>query len=375
VQQLRAATGCHASAWALRDDGAPYLAAADFEGAVPPTPDASDFAELAALRGATDLTDRRLDEALATVARRHACLAAAPVRGTPTEALAVLLLHASNGSVPRPPPRGGALPPRWLGELDQACAELGAPLAAALALGRLRQLDRDVRHLDRLAALGSLSAELAHELRNPLVAVNTFLQLLPERRHDPAFLDDFCAVARDELARMKRLLDTTLELAQPSPAGAAAGATSAAREVAAVGRLLFHYAARRSVQLQADVSGDLPQLAISADGLHQVLLNLLQNAVDATREGGRVEVCAHALATGQVELSVRDQGPGIPASLRERVFEPFFTTREGGVGGLGLAISRRIAEEAGGSLELESEIGVGTVMRLQLPCSRLFGES
>jgi signal transduction histidine kinase len=375
VQQLRVVTGCYASAWALREDGVPYLAAADFDGAMPPAPIASDFSQLAALREATDLTDRRIGDELAELARRHGCHAAAAVRGAPADALAVLLLHASNGSLERPPPRGGALPKRWLGELDQACAELGAPLAAALALGRLRQLDREVRHLDRLAALGSLSAELAHELRNPLVAVNTFLQLMPERRHDPAFLDDFCAVAREELARMKRLLDTTIELAQPNPVSPSAGPASAAHAVAAVGRLLFHYAARRGVQLRAEVPGELPQLAISPDGLHQVLLNLIQNAVDATPEGARVEVRAHALATGQVEIAVRDEGPGIHESLADRVFEPFFTTREGGVGGLGLSISRRIVDEAGGSLSFESKVGVGTRMRVQLPCSRPHGES
>jgi signal transduction histidine kinase len=142
-----------------------------------------------------------------------------------------------------------------------------------------------------------------------------------------------------------------------------------------VGRLLFHYAARRGVQLRAEVPGELPQLAISPDGLHQVLLNLIQNAVDATPEGARVEVRAHALATGQVEIAVRDEGPGIHESLADRVFEPFFTTREGGVGGLGLSISRRIVDEAGGSLSFESKVGVGTRMRVQLPCSRPHGES
>lgn len=375
VQRLQAATGCAATAWALREDGAPYVAAAIFEANAPQAPEAAEFARLCALGGATDLTDRRIEPELQQLAQHHACHAVVPVRGSAGPALALLLLHAAANPLLRRPPRGGALPPRWLGDLDAASAELASPLAAALAVGRLRHLDHETRHLDRLAALGSLSAELSHELRNPLVAVKTFLQLLPERRHDPAFIDEFCEVARQELERMQRLLDTTLELAHPGPSRPDAGSARAAVEVAAVGRLLSHHAARRGVRLQAEVPGELPPLGLPADALRQVLLNLVQNAVDATAEGGLVTVIARPGRAGEVELEVRDQGPGIPAELAERVFEPFFTTREGGVGGLGLAISRRIVEEAGGRVELESWPGAGTAIRLLLPCSRPHGES
>ncbi len=375
VQRLRAATGCAATAWALRDDASPYVAAAIFEGSAPQAPALAEFKRLAQLRGATDLTDRRTDLELQQLAYQHACHPAAPVLAASGEALALLLLHATGDAVRRRPPRGGALPPSWLGELDAACAQIAGPLSTALAIGRLRHLDHETRQLDRLASLGSLAAELAHELRNPLVAVKTFLDLLPEQRHDPTFLGEFCEVVQQELQRMQRLIETTLELALPDAPRPDGEPARAAVEVAAVGRLLSHRAARRGIVLCAEVPGDLPPLGLPADALRQVLLNLLQNAIDATPAGGRVRVTGRSGGPSECQLEICDEGPGVPPELAERIFEPFVTTRTDGAGGLGLAISRRIAEEAGGRLELDSPPGAGATLRLTLPACRRHGES
>jgi len=132
--------------------------------------------------------------------------------------------------------------------------------------------------------------------------------------------------------------------------------------------LLRHRALDREVELRAEPEPELPRVALHEDALRQVLLNLAVNAVEATRPGGSVVLGAHAGETG-VELRVDDQGPGIPEPWRERVFEPFFSTRSERTGGLGLAITRRLVEEAGGRVAVEAAPGGGARFRVDLPAA------
>jgi signal transduction histidine kinase len=281
--------------------------------------------------------------------------------------MAVLLLSGSSDAL------GGSartsVRPRALAVLEASARRLEGPLAAALSAGRLARLDQDVRRLDRLAALGALSAEIAHEVRNPLLSVKTYLQLLPERENDPEFRTRFFEVVSDEIRRMERLLDTVIEHAQPSadPPGAAAAPNLV---LDATIELLRHRAHTRGVEIEATPAPDgeppLPEVALTPDRLRQVVLNLTLNAIDATPKGGSVRLRAQHGEIG-VELVVSDQGPGIPEALRARVFEPFFSSRSDRPGGLGLAISRRIAEEVGGSLEVRDAPGGGAAFHLNLP--------
>jgi len=352
TQRLRAASDGHcAAAWALRADGRPYVASADFHGEPPVEPDEEAFALLGALPQATWLSAPDAAPELLALAHRLRCDAAAALRCEPGGSLAVLLL-------------AGEIRPRTLAMLDAAARRLEGPLAAALALGRLEQLDESVRRLDRLAALGSLAAEIAHEVRNPLVTLQTFLALLPERRADPEFLDRYLEVVTGELRRMDRLLDRIVETARPAVAGEALH-TPIGPTLEAVGELLRQRAVSRNVELVLE-SRTGERVALGEDALRQVLLNLVQNALDATPPGGRVSARA-TLREGQAWIAVRDQGPGIPPALRERIFEPFFTTRSDRAGGLGLAITRRIVEEAGGAIEVESAPGGGSELRVRLP--------
>jgi two-component system sensor histidine kinase HydH len=194
--------------------------------------------------------------------------------------------------------------------------------------------------------------------------VKTFLQLLPERADEPEFRDRFREVAADELRRIERLLDLVLAHARPgaSPrAGDRAELSAACRSVI---QLVSHRAADLGVAVELDAQ-ELPEVALSEDGLRQVVLNLVLNALDATPRGGRVRLVTR-LRSDAAELRVEDEGPGVPDALRERVFEPFFSTRPDGAGGLGLAISRRIVEEAGGEMAALSEED-GGCFRVRLP--------
>jgi signal transduction histidine kinase len=226
-------------------------------------------------------------------------------------------------------------------------------------------------HLDRLAALGSLVAEIIHEVRNPLVSIETFLELLPKHRDDPSFAEGFRAVALGELRRIERLIEALLAYARPDRTGdpepdAACDASDAAFAVA---RLAGERAAASGVALEMELPTALPPCGIAADALRQVLLNLALNALDVTPNGGDVRIAARVRGTA-VEIDVEDRGPGIPPALRTRVFEPFFSTRTDRPGGLGLSIARRLVEEAGGTLVVGDRSGGGARFRVRLPARR-----
>lgn len=222
----------------------------------------------------------------------------------------------------------------------------------------------ELRRLDRLAAVGRLAADIVHEIRNPLVSIKTFVSLLPERLDDREFRERFVQVVGDEVRRIERMLERVLDHARPSAEGPPRADLPSAVD-AALGLLDPRLRAGR-VQVERRTGEGLPPVPLHADALRQVVLNLLLNAVEASPQGGRLELSAEAHEDG-VTLVVRDQGPGIPPELRERVFEPFFSTKRERAGGLGLAISRRIAEEAGGRLELADTPPPGATFRLQLP--------
>jgi len=360
VERIQGATESeHVAAWALREGGEPYVAAAIFTGSAPTEPSRADFEQLGALAGAVDLRGPGQPTELARLADRFACDAAAVVVANDRTPLAVLLVRETTAA-------GPAVRPRTLGVLDAARQRLGTPLTAALALGRLRTLDDEVCRLDRLAALGSLASEIAHELRNPLVSIKTFLQLLPERRDDPEFFTSFFEVATAEMRRMERLLDVVLDQARPG--NGCGGPVDAGRVLESAAELVRHRADKHQIELLFEAAPDLPAVTIADDALRQVVLNLALNAIDATPDGGSVQLRAIAGPEG-VTIAVSDSGPGVPEALRQRVFEPFFTTRDGRTGGLGLAISRRLVEAVRGHIAVGESNHGGAEFRVHLPAA------
>jgi len=366
VAELAQATGAtRVAAWGLQPTGSVRILAAQFEGPTLTEPEFSDWQALGSLREATDLGAPEAPSMALRVALRHALHAAAPV-GEAGAPHALLLL----GSDREPP---GAVRPRTLGRLAAVARRLRGPLGAALAAERLVALDGEVRRLDRLAALGSLVTEIVHEIRNPLVSVKTFLQLLPERADDPDFHERFHRVASDELRRIERLLDGVLRHARPSEGNGLVRSQASAdpgEAIDSVRQLVSFRAADRDVALQLCPPGALPRVGLAEDGLRQVLLNLTLNAIDATPPGGAVRLAAQAEAECLV-LCLEDDGPGVPEPLRARLFEPFFTTKGDRPGGLGLAISQRIVEEAGGRIRALAGASGGARFEVSLPRARL----
>lgn len=270
--------------------------------------------------------------------------------------------------------------------MEYELPDLPTPATATSAAKRRRagarplaptRIDTDLRRLDRLAAVGRLAAETAHEVRNALTAVKTLLQLLPTRGDDPELRGPFLALASEEVDRTERLLDALLAQARGDSGDAAAGARAPCDPASAlqgVAQLVTRRASEHGVHLAVDIAPDLPVAAIGADALRQVLLNLALNALEANAAGGDVRLAARRVDLGgeagtAIELSVEDRGPGVPPALRSRVFEPWYSTDAERPGGLGLAIARDLVEAAQGTIAIDDRPGGGARIRVRIPAA------
>jgi signal transduction histidine kinase len=347
-------------AWALDSQGLPRVVAArPARYANVLLASAESFAALAEIPDVLRLTDGNLPTALNALAARGVT-AIAPVGGLGNAPAAILLVFSEHPGRP--------LRPRTIAILREVALGLARSMSTELALERLGQLDAAVQRLDRLASLGGLVSEIVHEVRNPLVSVKTFLQLLPDRLDDPEFHGDFRNLVVDEVARLERMLDDLLRHARPRANAEVGSEAPVEQTIAATLQLLTYRCRERGVELESRIGQNLPALAISADALRQLLLNLLLNATEVTKAGSRVllSIDWSPNEINHLELRIEDEGPGIDATAATRLFEPFWTTRERGVGGLGLAICKQIVEEAGGSIGVSNTRKGGACFLIEL---------
>lgn len=239
----------------------------------------------------------------------------------------------------------------------------------------VRRLESQLRRSDRLAALGTLAAGLAHEIKTPLTSVLTFSRHLTRRFDDPQFRARFERVVPRELERINEIVERLLELARPSRLNLALVRLPALLE--RVLELYAHEMETRGIGIVREYARDLPPLRADEEGLYRTLVNVVGNAVDAMPAGGRLTLRLgwdeEARSPGRrpgahlrAVIEVQDTGVGIAPEDTERVFNPFFTTKPGGTG-LGLALSHKIVEEHGGAIELRSAPGAGTLVRIVLP--------
>jgi two-component system NtrC family sensor kinase len=255
-------------------------------------------------------------------------------------------------------------------------ATLGNQAAIAIENARLyedlRQQTTRAQRAERLAMLGTLTAGLAHEIRNPLVSVKTFLQLLPERVNDEEFRTTFLDITMGEVERISNILAQFLDFARPSEPNLRPENLAEVTEVMAL--LADAEAAKQGITIVRHYAPDVPKAMIDLEQIKQVLQNILNNAVQATPRGGRVEVtvrAAHGPGGGrQVQIEISDSGKGIPEEDLEKIFTPFFTTKEAGTG-LGLPVAHRIIEEHGGTIEVTSQLDQGTSFVITLPLNPL----
>ncbi len=248
------------------------------------------------------------------------------------------------------------------------------------------EMEANLRQSERLAAIGELSASIAHEIRNPLAAISGSIEMLQGERagqEESADSAHLMKIALREVGRLNRLISDFLMYARPEPLNPE---TVQLQEVITDVLEMFDAARPGALEIDLAVEGGLTVFADHGQ-LRQVLWNLVLNAAEAMPDGGHLRASARALTErdsqegsprgrrGQeeeegkarwLEIVIADTGSGVSQDKLSRIFDPFFTTKDDG-SGLGLATVHRIVQNHGGTIRLESELGVGTTVRIRLP--------
>jgi len=263
-----------------------------------------------------------------------------------------------------------------IGRLAQRFTEMQGALRASMT-----SLAEEKRHLEeantlikatqeqliqreKLAAVGQLAAKIVHEVNNPLAVIKTSLAIMSKRWSDGDRTKEYLQIIEEEIGRMARIMRQLLDVSRPA-------SDIALLQVNEVIQYLMQFVAEeltaRQIESRLEFADDLPTLRMSLDHLKQVLLNLIKNAQDAMPQGGTLLVKTTSQAGGLC-ISVADTGSGIQPEHLRLIFEPFFTTKKHGEGmGLGLSVSANIVKSSGGTIEVDSVPGKGTVFRVCFP--------
>jgi signal transduction histidine kinase len=278
-----------------------------------------------------------------------------------------------------------AFSPEEVALLEGVATQMGVVVTNTRLYTRLKERDR-------LAALGSMAAGLAHEVKNPLGAIKGAAQLLEEGgggAPDEPASREFVGIILEEVDRLDRVVGTFLDYARPHAGNPIPVDMNAA--VRRTVQIMSSQITDGAVDVQLGLSEPLPRTRIDPEKFRQVLMNLMQNAIQAMDGRGKITVSTSVRRSGRarmpsfdgplppsrrslgeemtelVEVSVRDTGPGISPKVLRNLFIPFFTTKSEGTG-LGLAISQSIVRNAGGTIEVHSQPGAGTTFTIVLPC-------
>jgi signal transduction histidine kinase len=235
----------------------------------------------------------------------------------------------------------------------------------------LKKSKSHMQRADRLASLGTLTAALAHEIRNPLVAIKTFTQLLPERFDDEEFRNHFLHIVSGEVDRISTLINELLEFARPSDPKVEAEDINTILD--SIILLVSSGTKKKHIHINKDFPPNLPSVPIDREQMKQVFLNILINAIEATADSGKicVKTRPYIKSNGDpyIQIEFTDTGCGIPAEYLENIFNPFFTTKHKG-SGLGLSISNQIVQEHKGYIDVESQLNNGSSFYVNLPLHR-----
>jgi signal transduction histidine kinase len=238
-------------------------------------------------------------------------------------------------------------------------------------LSAVRALEQRLQRSDRLAALGTLAAALGHEIKNPLTSILTFSRHLSRRYADEAFREKFQSVVPRELERINEIVERLLELTRP--ARLRFSTVQLPRLLDAVIDLYGNEIDAKRTAVLREYARDVPAIRADENAVYRVIVNLVSNSLEAMGTGGHLTLRLgwpdgprRLTLHRQVQIEIEDTGPGIPPHERDRIFNPFYTTKEGGTG-LGLAIAHKIVEEHGGTIDVAGTPGVGTTFRVVLP--------
>jgi len=230
-----------------------------------------------------------------------------------------------------------------------------------------KRLEQQIRNSEKLASIGKLAAGVAHEINNPLGGILNCLYNFRKGGLSPARQEEYVVSIEDGLRRVQKIVRQLLDFSQQhDPEFSPANINDVVERVLV---LTEHALKARTIHLNKRLQPDLPVLMVDRHMMEQVLMNLLLNAIQATKDGGTITITTR-VHEGHCEVLVEDTGCGIPAHILPHIFDPFFTTKGTGEGtGLGLSVSLGIVERHGGQILVESEVGKGSIFTVCLPLS------
>jgi signal transduction histidine kinase len=327
--------------------------------------------ELAAVR-VTFQKERQIGEQHRAFAKEHGL--GPPSYGKPTVVFSEgkisesFLVWGNTVGIVRAEPHGSRLSGETRAALEFLCEQLLGALDLCRLIDEKVRLERELAERERLAVLGQMAASISHNLKNPLGSIKTILQVQMENPELPESSRGETKIVLNEIARLSSKLNQLLQFSRPALRGGSfEGSCDAAAVIEEVAGVLRHEAEGRGIALELQLCTTGARVAAVPDAVSDIVSNLVVNGLEATPRGGRVSVSA-AAKNGSCILTVEDDGPGISPDAREKLLQPFFTTKTQGTG-LGLAIVARRVAEFGGDMRWESPIreGRGTRFEVTLP--------
>ncbi len=229
---------------------------------------------------------------------------------------------------------------------------------------QLSEMESQLRTADRLAVLGELSASLAHEVRNPLGSIKGASDILKNRCSEDEVVQEFTRLLIKEVERLNKVVENYLGMARKAPDHIEKADLK--KEIQSVLEILGHPIRKHRIHVSCHFAEQPQMISMQDVEVRQVFLNILLNAISAVEKDGRIDILT-TLAEGEVQVVIKDTGIGIESDKLQKIFHPFFTSKEKGTG-LGLAIVKRIMETHEGQIEVKSEMGKGTTVVLTFLC-------
>jgi two-component system NtrC family sensor kinase len=280
----------------------------------------------------------------------------------------ILSLHNALSKAERGDLKARASVRRWdeVGEVAAAFNRMMDELGRARQREEVRRVQ--LAHTEKMVAVGTLAAGVAHEVNNPLAGILTCLETIRANPEDAEMRERYLALVEDGI---KRIEHTVLNLLDFSRTGAIRPEPNSLNDnIRHVTELVQYQLRKNNVEVDFELAQVAPIVLVDHFQMEQLFLNLILNAIEAMPRGGRLTLRT-AVAGGSAVAEVRDTGTGIPVEIRDRIFDPFFSTREVGKGtGLGLSVSYNIVAAHGGTIEVESQVGKGATFRVILPLGR-----
>jgi signal transduction histidine kinase len=225
-------------------------------------------------------------------------------------------------------------------------------------------IDRHMVQMEKLSAIGELAAGLAHEIKNPLAGIKGAIEVIRDTMSEENPHRMILAEVLSEVSRIDRCVLNLLSYAKPKrPEFMKTNLVGIIRDVLS---FLHKVADAKGILLNLQLNGEIPPVTGDENDLKQLFMNLILNSIEAIEEKGHVWIRTKITADLRLNVEISDDGPGIPPDRLDKIFQPFYTSKKQGTG-LGLATCKRIVSEHGGEIQVESELGCGTRVFIELP--------